>query len=101
MSTPLSYQIHSGSNGNAGATNTSIGTGTVATFAFGPNTILRIVASTPVNIRFGTAAITVATANDILIPANVPEFFDMGGNTGIAIFAVATSVVNISVVSRT
>lgn len=102
MSTPLSYQIHQGSNTTASATNTSIGTGAIGLFTIGKNVIFRIVASTPVNIRFGDSAITTATASDVLVPANLPEFFDMGANlTTIAVFAVAAAVVNISIVSRT
>jgi hypothetical protein len=103
MATPLFYQIHSNSSDSvASGITTAITTGAVATFTIGPNKIFRIVATTPVNVRFGDSNITTATAQDVYIPANYVEFFDMGTNlTTIAVFAAAASSVNVSIVSRT
>lgn len=102
MATPLCYQIHQGSDSTASGSTTAVGAGAIALVTIGKNQIFRLVCSTPVNIRFGDSSITTATGNDVLVPANLPEFFDMGSNLStIAIFAVAASSVNISIVSRT
>jgi hypothetical protein len=102
MATPLFYQIHQGSDSTPSGSTTAIGTGAIAVITIGQNTIFRLIATTPVNIRFGNSSITTATAQDLLVPANLPEFFDMGTNlTTIAVYAPAASSVNISLVSRT
>jgi hypothetical protein len=102
MATPLCYQIHQGSDTTASGSTTAIGAGATVVIPIGQNQIFRLIASTPVNIRFGDSSLTTATANDVLVPANLPEFFDMGTNLStIAIFAVAAASVNISIVSRT
>jgi len=102
MSTPLSYQIHQGSDTTPSGTTIAVGAGLSVTFKVNKNNIFRVICSTPINIRFGDDSITTATADDVLVPANLPEFFDMGTNLStIAIFAVAASSVNISICSRT
>lgn len=101
MATPLFFEIHHGSNGVASATTTAIGIGAISVFQIGQNNIVRIVATTAVNVRFGDTNITTATAQDVLVPANTVQYFDMGTSVAIAVFAVAASSVNISIVSRT
>jgi hypothetical protein len=101
MATPLCHQIYQGSDSTATGTTYAIGGGTVQLVTIGKNVIFRLTATTPVNIRFGDASLTTATANDLYVPANLPEFFDMGSNlTTIAIYAAAASSVNICLRSR-
>jgi hypothetical protein len=101
MATPVVYPIVRGSDALASGVTTAVGTGAVGIFTVNPNTLFRIVATTPVNVRFGTSAITTATAQDMYIPANVPEIFDSGSATTIAVFAVAAASVNVVLLSRT
>lgn len=65
--------------------------------------IIRIVASGPINIRFGNAStLTNAGATDILLPANVIEIWDMGHqNNGLSIWSQnASTQVTVSQVSK-
>lgn len=100
MATPLVFPIVKGSDSVANGVTTSIGSGTVATFTVNPNTLFRITATTAINVRFGDASITTATAQDLQIPANTPEIFDSGNATTIAVFAVATASVNVVLLAR-
>lgn len=101
--TPISFQIPAnGSNSTPSAVTTAIGAGATSVFTIGHNNIIRVIASTPVNIRFGPTGLTTATVQDILIPAGVAEFFDMGRqHECIAVFATAASSFNYAIVSRT
>lgn len=101
--TPLSYQIvANGTNTTASGVTTAITAGATVVFTIGHNNIIRVIASTPVNIRFGPTGLTTANANDVLIPAGVSEFFDMGRqHECIAVFAVAASSFNYAIISRT
>jgi len=100
MATPLFYPIVKGSDGVANATTTAITAGAVATFTVNPNTLFRITGTTGINVRFGDSSITTATANDMYIPANLPEIFDSGNATTIAVYAVANSSVNVTLLAR-
>jgi len=100
MATPRFYSIVKGSNGVANATNTAILAGNVAIFTIGANTLFRITATAGVNIRFGDASITTATANDLYLPPNLPEIFDSGNTVKIAVFAVANATVNVTLLAR-
>jgi hypothetical protein len=101
MATPLFIPIFRGSDSGTGSSTTAIGTGAVGVFQLGNNVVIRVVATVAVNIRFGDSSITTATAQDIYLPANTVELFDMGTNTAIAVFAAAASSFNLSIVSRT
>lgn len=100
MATQLIFPIVKGSDGVANGTTTSVGSGTSSVFTVNPNTLFRITATVGINVRFGDASITTATANDLYIPANTPEIFDSGNATSIAVFAAATSSVNVVLLAR-
>lgn len=100
MATQLIFPIIKGSDGVANATTTAVGAGTVVTFTVNPNTLFRITGTTGINVRFGDSSITTATAQDMYIPANLPEIFDSSNATTIAVYAVAASSVNVTLLAR-
>jgi hypothetical protein len=105
MSTPLCYPIISeGNDSTANGKTLTLATGAVSTPIFiGKNHLFRIISSSPVNIRFGDATLTTATADDVQTSAGMPEIFDMGSNKDyIVLFngGSGDATVNIVVVSR-
>jgi hypothetical protein len=105
MATPVFYQVAPTGNGNnntiyAGTLAASANSGTQTT---GNDMIIRVIASQPITIRFGTVAnLSAATATDIYIAPNVAEIFDMGHlNNAICIYAFnASTVVTVNQVSK-
>lgn len=105
MAVPYFHQVAPQGNGS----NNTIYNGTLAASAnsgvitTGNNMLIRVIASLPITIRFGTATnLSAATAADIYIPPNRPEIFDMGYiNNAISIFALsAGTIVTVNQVSK-
>jgi hypothetical protein len=91
-----------GNNSTASATSYSISAGgTSSQISIGANQHIRIVATTPINVRFGPTGLNTATASDILIPANVESAWDMGSfNSSICIYAAAAATVSVAILSK-
>lgn len=105
MSTPLSYTIVAGGNNTTPSSFTlAIPTTTVAPLQIGHNQLIRVVSDQPVFIRFGGATTATATNQDVYLPANVVEVFDMGrANENVVVYNAGTTTanVNLTIVSRT
>jgi hypothetical protein len=105
MATLLCFPINQiGNNATASATTVSINATSIANLTIGTNVLFRIVATGPINVRFGPTGLNTANANDVYIPANVIDTHDMGANLScISIFNPGASAVsvNVSILSRT
>lgn len=102
--TPYSFQIiaQGGPSVASGASVAVAATSVSAAVAVGHNQLVRLVATGPVNVRFGSA-LTTATANDVYLPANFPEIFDMGrGHEQVMFYNPGATPVTVyySIVSR-
>ena len=104
IATPIFYQVvTNGTNTKANGASQAISITTIGTpITLGHNVLVRLVATSPMFVRFASAGATTATANDIYLPANVPEIFDMGRyNEVIVPFGgAATGTLYYSVVSK-
>lgn len=105
LSTPYSFQITAagGPSVASGSSVTVAATSTAPAITIGHNQLVRIVATGPVNIRFGIGLVT-STATDVYLPANAPEIFDMGRHSEQIMFynpGSSTVTVFYSIVSRT
>lgn len=80
MAIPKFFPIPtSGNQTDANGGNQAVGATSVGTpITLGHNTIVRLVATGPLNVRFAAAGTTTASANDIYIPANVECIFELG-----------------------
>lgn len=101
MATQLFYPVPAVTSGNASATTYAVTAGGTQAVVVGHNNFVRIVGTTAINVRFGPTGTVTATANDIYLPANVVEIFDMGRHANdICIYAVANSSVNVAIISK-
>jgi hypothetical protein len=69
----------------------------------GNDMLIRVIASLPITIRFGTVSnLSAATSTDIYIPPNRAEIFDVGhNNNAFSIYAFqAGTIVSVNVVSK-
>jgi hypothetical protein len=106
MATPVCFPITQiGNNTTASGTTISVAATSVSTpIVIGNNVLFRIVATTPINVRFGPTGLNTASANDVYIPAGVIDIHDMGANLNtIVIYNPGASAVsvNVSILSRT
>lgn len=99
MATQLIFPIVKGSDSLAcGVTQTVAGT-SVATFTVNPNTLFRIVTTGAiVAVRFGDSSINTATINDLFVLPSIPEIFDSGNATTIAVYNISNISTSVNVV---